>query len=87
MTSSWPAISRIVVARLDGPGDGLHEGGDDVEVEAAGVHLADRVEHPVEAEVAGHGLPRARRAWPASPPSRSSWSWAVPIGPLMPRSG
>ena len=53
VTSSWPAISRIVVARLDGAGDQLHQRGDDVEVERARVDLADAGEHAVEAEVLG----------------------------------
>ena len=87
VTSSMPAISRIVVARLDGAGRQLHERGDDVEVERARVDLADAGQHPLEAEVGGDPLLELRRACAASPSSRSSMSWAVPIGPLMPRSG
>ena len=41
VASSAPAMSRIVMARLDGPAAGLDEGGHDVEVEGPGVHLAD----------------------------------------------
>ena len=34
------------------PGSCLNERGDDVEVERAWIHLADAVQHPLEAEVA-----------------------------------
>ena len=85
VTSSWPAISRMVVARLAGRGR-LHERGDHLEIERARVHLADAVEHGLEAEVPGD-----RRFQlvdlAGSPPKRSSWSCCVPTGPLRPRSG
>ena len=79
VTSSWPAISRIVVARLDGAGDQLDQRGDDVEVERPRVDLADAGQHPLEAEVAGdpllelgqprRGRRRAGRACPGRCPS------------------
>ena len=68
-------MRRMVVARLAGPAAGLDEGGDDVEVERARVHLADVGERGLEAEVAGHrglergdllGATRAGRACPAA---------------------
>ena len=68
------------------PGAGLHERGDHVEVERAGVHLADVGERGLEAEVAGHRRLELRDL--ARPcPSRSSMSCWVPTGPLIPRSG
>ena len=87
VTSSWPTISRIVVASEDGAGDDLGQRGHHVEVERARVDLADAGQHPAEAEVRGDPRAPARPALPASPSSRSSWSAAVPTGPLMPRSG
>ena len=59
VASSRPAMSRIVVARLAGPGARLHEGRDDVEVERARVHLPDVGERGLEAEVARRRPPRA----------------------------
>ena len=86
VASSWPAMRRMVRARLDGTGRRLHQGAHHVEVERAGVHLADVGEHVVEPEVAGHG--RLELVEPfGSPSRRSSWSCWVPTGPLMPRSG
>ena len=53
VTSSCPAISRIVVASDDGPAASLRQRGDHVEVQRARVDLADAVQHPGEAEVLG----------------------------------
>ncbi len=55
VTNSLPAISRIVIARLDGAGRCLHECADDVEIERPRVDLPDAVQHPLEAEVRGDG--------------------------------
>ena len=56
VTSSWPAMSRMVVARLAGPAAACTSADDDVEVERAGVHLADVGEDVAEAEVGEHRL-------------------------------
>ncbi len=88
VTSSWPAISRIVVASVDGPAAACTRAATHVEVERSRVDLADagRARRP-KPRWRGHRAPPASASLPASPPSRSSWSWAVPTGPLMPRSG
>ena len=53
VTSSWPAISRIVVASDDGAGAGLGQRRDHVEVERARIHLPDAGQHAGEPEVPG----------------------------------
>ena len=68
-------------------GGQLDERGEHVEVERARVDLADAGQLGGEPQVRGDPRAPARPACAASPPSRSSMSCAVPIGPLMPRSG
>ena len=86
VTSSCPAISRMVLASDDGAGGQLHQRGDHVVVERTGIDLADGGEGLREAEMPGDALLQVGEL-AASPPSRSSMSCAVPTGPLMPRSG
>ena len=86
VTSSWPAMSRMVVARLAGPGGGLHQRRDHVEVERARVHLADVGERRPRSR-GGRPRPRSMRSTASADPRRSSMSCWVPTGPLMPRSG
>ena len=56
VASSCPAISRIVVARLDGPAASCTSADTDVEVQRARVDLADAGQHPAEAEMLGDPL-------------------------------
>ena len=73
VTSSCPAISRIVVASDDGPATAWASAETHVEVERARIHLADAGQHPGEAEVPRRPPAPARPPWPRRR-SRSSWS-------------
>ena len=94
---TWPGLEALGDELLAGheadglgqarrAGGDLHEGRHHVEVERAGVHLADVVER-------WRSKPRcaatAASSWSTASgePSRSSMSCCVPTGPLMPRSG
>ena len=79
-------MSRIVIARLDGPDAGLDERGDDVEVDRSWVYLADAGRRRIEPEMVGDRPTRVVSTASGEPRS-SSMSCCVPTGPLMPRSG
>ena len=86
VTSSWPAINRMLVATLEGAADDLGQCGDHVVVQRARIHLAGADEDPGDAQMLGTRCSSAASR-SGSPPNRSSMSWPVPTGPLMPRSG